>query len=282
MDAGLQDRYAIEVHNRFSCLVEEEDDATDSYGKLVEAIDTTNKSLLPKKTRQRQIDPSSDLRVDSARRQLFLAKDKYHQEPCEERREEVATKKEFLRTCYTEVEEEILNRKIKKVEETADRCKNKESWNLVNDITGRTRSSCGLIEGGSSAERLENWKKHFSRLLGQPPRVPNSDIPIRTVHPPQNIETDPFTLEELQLAKKQIVEGKAFGDYGISPEVLKQVDIDDIVLKFCNDALCDGNIPDQWKLSNIITVPKKGDLTKTNNYRGISLTSIVSKTLKSK
>ena len=95
VDAELQNRYAIEVNNRFSCLVEEEDDATDSYGKLVEAIDTTNKSLLPKKTRQRQIDPSSDLRVDSARRQLFLAKDKYHQEPCEERREEVATKKEF-------------------------------------------------------------------------------------------------------------------------------------------------------------------------------------------
>ena len=278
VDAELQNRYAIEVHNRFSCLVEEEDDATDSYGKLVEAIDTTNKSLLPKKTRQRQIDPSSDL-SNSARRQLFLAKDKYHQEPCEERREEVATKKELLRTCYTEVEEEILNRKIKKVEETADRCKNKESWNLVNDITGRTRSSCGLIEGGSSAERLENWKKHFSGLLGQPPRVPNSDIPIRTVHPPQNIETDPFTLEELQLAKKQIVEGKAFGDDGISPEVLKRVDIYDIVLKFCNNTLCDGNIPDQWKLSNIIPVPKKGDLTKTDNYRGISLTSIVSKTL---
>ena len=60
---------------------------------------------------------------------------------------------------------------------------------------------------------------------------------------------------------------------------MKRVDIDDIILKFCNDALCDGHIPDQWKLSNIIPVPKKGDLTKTDNYRGISLTSIVSKTL---
>ena len=279
VDAELQNRYAVEVRNRFSCLVEEEDGASDSYGKLVEAIDATSKSLLPKKTRQRQIDPSSDPRVDVARRELFLAKDKYHQEPCEEKREEVATKKDQLRVCYTEVEEEILKNKIRKVEETADRCKNKESWNLVNDITGRTRSSCGLVEGGSSAERLENWKKHFSGLLGQPPTVPDSDIPIRTIHPPLNIDTDPFTLEELQLAKKHIVEGKAYGDDGISPEVMKRVDIDDIILKFCNDALCDGLIPDQWKLSNIIPVPKKGDLTKTDNYRGISLTSIVSKTL---
>ena len=30
---------------------------------------------------------------------------------------------------------------------------------------------------------------------------------------------------------------------------------------------------------NIVPVPEKGDLTKTDNYRGISLTSIFSKTL---
>ena len=46
-----------------------------------------------------------------------------------------------------------------------------------------------------------------------------------------------------------------------------------------HDALCDVLIPDQWKLSNIVRVPKKVDLNKTDNFRGISLTSIVSKTL---
>ena len=59
------------------------------------------------------------------------------------------------------------------------------------------------------------------------------------------------------------------GDDNISPEVMKRV----------HDALCDVLIPDQWKLSNIVPVPKKVDLNKTDNYRGISLTSIVSKTL---
>ena len=127
VDTELQNKYAVEVQNRFSCLVEEDDEATVSYGKFVEAIDATNKSLLPKKTRQRQLDPASDPRVDSARRELFLAKDEYHQEPCEEKREEVATKKDLLKSCYAQVEEEILKRKIKRVEETADRCKNKES-----------------------------------------------------------------------------------------------------------------------------------------------------------
>ncbi len=92
-----------------------------------------------------------------------MAKDKYHLEPCEEKREIVATKKELLKTCYTEVEEEILVSKIRRVEETADRCKNKESWNLVNNITGRTGSGCGLIEG---VAQQNVWRTGESTSLG--------------------------------------------------------------------------------------------------------------------
>ena len=122
--------------------IEEDDGATESYGKFVVAIEAASRSLLHKKTRQKQIDPSSDPRVDRARRGLFSAKDQYHQEPCEEKREDVATKKDLLKACYREVEEEILKGKIRKVEDTADRCKNMESWKLVNDISGRTQPSC--------------------------------------------------------------------------------------------------------------------------------------------
>ena len=95
---SFKKKYAIEVRNRFSGLVEEEDGATESYGKFVVAIEAANKSLLPKKTRQKSINPSSDPIVDSARRGLFLAKDKYYQEPCEEKKEGVATKN-LKRTC---------------------------------------------------------------------------------------------------------------------------------------------------------------------------------------
>ena len=62
-------------------------------------------------------------------------------------------------------------------------------------------------------------------------------------------------------------------------EVMKRCDFDEIILGFCNQALNDGVAPEQWRISNIIPVPKKGDPTDTNNYRGISLTSIVTKTL---
>ena len=55
--------------------------------------------------------------------------------------------------------------------------------------------------------------------------------------------------------------------------------VDQIILDFFNEALHNGDLPDQWKQLLIVPVPKKGDLTKTSNYRGIALTSVVLKTL---
>ena len=73
-----------------------------------------------------------------------------------------------------------------------------------------------------------------------------------------------------------MVEAKVGGDDIISPEVMKRVDVDYMILKFCNDVLCDSHISGQWKLlSNIVPVPMKGGLTKTDKYRGIFLTSIL-------
>ena len=41
-------------------------------------------------------------------------------------------------------------------------------------------------------------------------------------------------MDEYRKAKSSIKEGKAWGDNNIAPEVLKQCDLDQIVLKFCN------------------------------------------------
>ena len=283
VNEDLQQQYAVAVSNRFSCLMGENTDdgisATDKYDMLIQAVDTANKTLLSERPRRKRDDLASDSRVLESRQELFTAKEKLHTDPNENNRAAVQQKKEDLKAAYNTVSEEILRFKITQVEYTADRCKNKESWNLVNDITGKSKNNCGLIKGGSASERLKNWKEHFTKLLGHTPSVPDENINIHTIHPPQNISTEPFDILELQEAKKQIVEGKAYGEDGIPPEVIKRVDLDDIILSFCNNALAKGQVPDQWKLSNIVPVPKKGDLTEADNYRGISLTSIVGKTL---
>ena len=45
----------------------------------------------------------------------------------------------------------------------------------------------------------------------------------------------------------------------------------------CHQFLNDYNKPEIWSLSNIIPVPKSGDLSKTDNYCGISLAWIIAK-----
>jgi len=63
--------------------------------------------------------------------------------------------------------------------------------------------------------------------------------------------------------------GKSAGPDNIPPEVYKLCDFDDICLSFCNEALTKNDKPDLWSFMNIIPVSKSGDLSKTDNYRGI-------------
>ena len=100
---------------------------------------------------------------------------------------------------------------------------------------------------------------------------------ILTVFDALGISEEPFSPEEFQTAKKSIRCGKACGEDGITPEFLKYGGLDDIVLGFVNQAYTEGSIPERWKTLVIVTVPKKGDLTKPDNYRGISLISLVMK-----
>ena len=72
--------------------------------------------------------------------------------------------------------------------------------------------------------------------------------------------------------------GKAAGDDEIHPEVLKLCNLDDIIHRFCNRAYTKRESPTQWKMSNLVCIPKARDLSKGGNYRGISLSSLVFKT----
>ena len=88
----------------------------------------------------------------------------------------------------------------------------------------------------------------------------------------------PFTSAEYNKAKKSIREGKGCGEVKIRPEILKCCKIDDLILYFCNTALIKSERLEQWSVSNLVPIPKEGDLSKGGNYCGIALGSIVLKT----
>ena len=125
---------------------------------------------------------------------------------------------------------------------------------------------------------MKNWYNNFYNLLGKPPVVDDEDEEIEVIFPKLNIKEGPFTIDKYKKAKAALKLGKAAGHDGIRPEVLKLCKLDDIMLEFCNRSLTKRESPDQWRMFNMVCIPKVGDLSKGGNYRGISLGSLVFKT----
>ena len=279
-DPDLRETFSISVQNRFEALVNCDSTATEKYQCYTEAVHSTCKEHLRARPKKKRLNMAKDHRVEAARKVVFEAKERFNGDQNDTTREKLNQAKNDLGDAYAIAEEEEIERQIEMVEKTADLGKHRASWNLVNVLTGRKNGGCSKIRGASAEERLNNWKEHFVGLLGQPPSVPDPEIQIEPImDSPLAIEDGPFTKEELGVARKQLKSGKAAGEDGISPEIVKYVDTDDILLDMCNDALMNKNIPDQWRRQNIMPVPKKGDLTRVENYRGIALSSVVAKTL---
>ena len=86
------------------------------------------------------------------------------------------------------------------------------------------------------------------------PPVDDPDEDIPDIIAKLDIEDGPFTIEECLHVKRSLKLGKCAGPDNTPPEVLKTCDLDDIILGFCNQVLMNGRKPDQWSLSNILTI----------------------------
>ena len=154
----------------------------------------------------------------------------------------------------------------------------KESWQLINKITNRKSSKQGMIKGASKAERVNKWYEHFNNLLGKENETdPNETFQPEPIFNNLDIDDGEFTLDEVRRAKKLLKDGKHPGPDNIPGEVLKNCELDDIILDFANRLMNENLKPDQWSEIDILPLPKSGDLSNTTNYRGISLSSMVAK-----
>ena len=181
--------------------------------------------------------------------------------------------KNELNQEYLKIEEETLQNNITEADIEFQENNTARAWKVINKVTNRKATTSGKLKGKSPEERNKQWFDHFEKLLG----TPDNSEPIANIDPVfenLDINQQPFTLQEVREAKKQLREGKAPGEDGIMPEVLKRIDIDDILLKFSNKLLVENDLPDQLAVMNIIPLPKKG---MTSNYRVIALTSLISK-----
>ena len=281
-DGDLQQLYTVKVLNRYDQLCDNsESDITETYKNLIQANSEAAKELIPPKTRSKRKLMSSNPNVIAARTKVNNAFSNYEQDPTSEREKMLQDEKANLKNVYDQAYEEELDRMISKVEQADARAKHAECWKLINEISGRKAPKKGIIKGCSSKDRVDKWYKHFSDLLGKEPNIPDMDNPdeIQTIlnETDLNIKTGPFTMDEYQNVKKVLQTGKAAGEDGFYPEVLKFCNLDETMLNYANKLLVENQKPQQWSDINLIPIPKTGDLGFTANYRGIALSSVVAK-----
>ena len=80
---------------------------------------------------------------------------------------------------------------------------------------------------------------------------------------------------------KKMKDNKSPGVHGIPPKLLKETveQISTPLAKLFNLSLEGGTVPSEWKEENITQLFKKGSRKKPDNYRPVSLTSVVCKLL---
>ena len=74
---------------------------------------------------------------------------------------------------------------------------------------------------------------------------------------------------------------KAPGPDGLSPKLLKELaeELAPILTLLFQTSLQQGKIPDDWRTADVVPIFKSGEKSKAENYRPISLTCILCKTM---
>ena len=274
----LRYEYAVEVTNRYEALLHESSKEHD-YPLLTDAVTTTALHMLPKKIQKKNNNPYSDPTIKSHREKLQLASLKHRTDPSFETKDRLEAAKKELDSVYTAATKRYVDDTTARLDSVHVEYKHSASWRIIRELSGNSTAPYTKIPGNNSSERLQVWYDHFKTLLGEEREPPDLTAPFfnNKVSNELPVDCTPFTLEELSHVIKSIRPSKAPGLDNIPPSVWKEPLLHEELLYFCNDALLHGNVPSEWTTAAIVPFPKKGDLTKPANYRGISLSPVAAK-----
>ena len=148
-------------------------------------------------------------------------------------------------------------------------------WSAINFITGRKNQHFPV------SASIPDLETHFKSLFSNP--GPPIAIPLGPANASAMLEFKSVSAAEVKRMLSDLVTSKAPGPDGILPSELKLVagEIAPTIAILFNESLATGLLPEQFRMANLVPVfkPGKTDTSSANNYRGISLTCILSKVL---
>ncbi|VDO95279.1 unnamed protein product, partial [Schistosoma margrebowiei] len=110
--------------------------------------------------------------------------------------------------------------------------------------------------------------EYFEELLNSP--APTNPPDIKASHTNLPIDVNPPTKEEIRMAIRQIKSGKATGPYNMPAEALKlDIKVTTKMLHLLFKKIWEEEqVPMDYNEEHFVKIPKKGDLSKCENYRG--------------
>ena len=141
--------------------------------------------------------------------------------------------------------------------------------------------------GGLSKSRIENditpgmWYEHFKNIFNQDDKLVDEDVESEFVRAEgENIALNrSIDREEIINAIKILKCNKSSGPDGVLAEMIKSGPpvIIEFLVKLFNHIFESGIYPHEWSKAIVVPIHKKGSIDNPENYRGISLISIICK-----
>lgn len=168
-----------------------------------------------------------------------------------------------------------------------------EFYHLTRTLAGGHKPVEGPVKAVDGATitsedlKLQRWTQRFRQALNcstshSPSLVTdilNSDVTIP--RPKSRINTKSPSVAEVRQAIQSLKSGKAPGPDGLCVELFKaDVNVTAVELQQLIETFWDmEKIPENCKQANLIKLPKKGDLSLCENWRGIALQNSINKVI---
>ncbi|BHF85056.1 hypothetical protein SprV_1002821400 [Sparganum proliferum] len=161
-------------------------------------------------------------------------------------------------------------------------------YQLIRQVSGKPSTltySVRDVNGGFIADnsaKVERWREHFEHHLNfdtQPTSPLLSSSAEFLPLPTYAVSCDPPSEGEVVDAIRKLRCNKAPGEDGIPAEILKAC-VDTLASwlhEVIERAWRDEVVPDDWDLVILVPILKKGEKTRYENYRGISLIDVAAK-----
>ena len=127
----------------------------------------------------------------------------------------------------------------------------------------------------------QQWRRHFTTILNIQNQFNEAEIMKARQRPIRHQLAEMPNMDELTSAIGRLKNGKAGGLSGILPEMVKAAccgeDFLDLLLDLVQMVWKESEVPKDWSDALLVPIPKKGDLSKCDNWRGIALLDVVGK-----